>query len=92
MPDQKSTPQKKIWLRQAGMVFARLAKLRITTRKYPDDIWESAESFLAGHDYINAVRQFRRYLEIEGRRRRPRALVGLAEALLAQGEMDQSLE
>ncbi len=79
-------------LRQAGIVFSKLANLRITTRNYPDDIWESAESFLAGHDYVNAVRQFKRYLEIEGRRRRPRALVGLAETLLAQGKVDQSLE
>jgi len=78
--------------RRAGMVYAELALLRIATRDYPDDVWQSAESFLAGHDYVSATRQYRKYLEIEGRRRRPLALVGLADALLARGEVDAALE
>lgn len=78
-------------LRLAGRLYAKLAKLRPAARDYPDDLYHAAENFLAGHDYEQAVEAFRDYLKAESRRRRPRALIGLAEALLARGEAEAAL-
>ena len=69
----------------------RLAALRLATRDYPDDLWSGAENYLAGHDYKNAIKVLNEYLKIELRRRRPMALVGLGEALLAQDQPDEAL-
>lgn len=86
-------------LRLAGAAYDRLAQARIITRNYPDDIWFSAESYLRGQDYERAAQLFQKYLAIEARARRPRALLGLAEALLAldrlkeaQAKLDECIE
>ncbi len=84
--------QSLVQFRHAGRVFIRLARLRIATRDYPDDLWSGVESYLAGHDYKNAIKVLNEYLKIEQRRRRPSALVGLGEAFLAQDEPAQALE
>ena len=77
--------------RHAGRVYMRLAAARFTTRDYPDDLWNGAESYLDGHDYKNAIKLIEEYLKIELRRRRAMALVGLGEALLAQDHPDEAL-
>lgn len=79
-------------LRRAGHDYERLAKLRTTTRFYPDDLWNSAENYLEGHDYRNAARILERYLKAESRRRQPRALADLGEAMLALGRTDEALK
>ncbi len=78
--------------RKAGSLYGTLAKLRIATRKYPQDVRIAARNFLAGHDYASAVRYLKRYLENEARTGRPEALVGLGEALLARGQAKKALE
>ncbi len=77
--------------RKAGQVFGQLAELEFTTRNYPDDVWQSAESYLAGHRFTQAVAALDEYLKYELRRRRPLALVNLGEALLALGRIDDAL-
>ena len=77
--------------RKAGQVFGQLADLEFTTRNYPDDVWQSAESYLAGHRFTEAVTALDEYLKYELRRRRPLALVNLGEALLALGRIDDAL-
>lgn len=89
---QRQRHEGRLRLRQAGQSFGRLAKARIATVHYPDDLWSSAESYLAGQDYQNAARVFRRYLDNESRRRNPSALVSLGESLLALGQYDEALE
>jgi len=79
-------------LRRAGRTYYRLAKLRVTTRQYPEDLWASAENYLEGESFTRAAEAFQEYLKNESRRRRPRALLGLGEALLATGRVDESLE
>jgi TolA-binding protein len=74
-------------MRLAAKSYATLAQLRILTRDYPDDVWASAECYLAGHDFVLATSALREYLKNEVRRRRPMALVNLGEALLAQGDL-----
>ncbi len=78
--------------RQAGNVYARLAKVKAVTREYPDELWRSATTYLQGHDYQNGVRMLQRYLKDESRRRHPRALVLLGEARLALNAPDKALE
>src|SRR5690606_41922788 len=70
--------------RAAGKEFSRLAEERFTTREYPEDLWASAECYLAAHDYADARRILEDYLKHEPTRRRPSALVRLGECLLME--------
>lgn len=79
-------------LRQAGGAFRELAALHFSNRKYPEDVWNSAESFAAGRDYASAAEQYRKYIEFNTPRRRAEALFGLASALLADGRLSDALE
>ncbi|HEX5446659.1 MAG TPA: tetratricopeptide repeat protein [Pirellulales bacterium] len=79
-------------LREAGRLYHRLADLRTASREYPDDLYDAAEADLAGHDYTGAIESFEKYLSVESRRRRPRVLVALGEALLAQDRPGEALK
>jgi tetratricopeptide (TPR) repeat protein len=78
--------------RHAGMEYLELARLRLSAREYPDDVWDSADNLLRGRDYPLAVRTLREYLKIELRKRRPQALVALGRATLTIGEIDDSIQ
>jgi len=93
-PDQAERVQRqaRIELRRAAAAWLQLATTQFTTRQYPDLLWNSAENYLAGQDYRNAVRVLRKYLEYEFRRRHAQALVALGEALLALDETDKAIE
>ena len=77
--------------REAGETFEKLAKLRVITRHYPDDLWHSADSYLRGRDYAQAISMLQQYLHHETRLRRPRALIALGESYLAMNELDKAL-
>ena len=79
-------------LRQASVLFRRLADQRLASREYTDDLYDAAEADLAGHDYSGAAKTFRKYLNAEARKRRPRALLALGESLLALGQAADALE
>lgn len=79
-------------LREAGRQYLQLADARRAAREFPDDLYAAAECLLAGHDFTAAAAAFRKYLAAESRRRRPRALIGLGEALLAEGLPEKALE
>lgn len=78
-------------LRLAGVAYARLAELRIVTDSYTDDLWESAQCYMEGHDYFHAVEILQEYLNNGTRQRHPQALVDLGEAQLNLGRMDGAL-
>jgi len=78
-------------LRQAGAAYERLARLRLTTRHYPNDLWDSSDAYLAGHDFRGAARMFRAYLKHESRLRQAPAMTGLGASLLAMGRVDESV-
>jgi len=78
--------------RGAGESYRRLARLRATTRHYPDDIWHSAQNFLKGLDHAAAIELFGEYLDLEIGRRRPQALVALGESQLTLGRVEESIE
>jgi TolA-binding protein len=79
-------------LRQSGLLYRRLADMRVASREYPDDLYDAAEADLAGHDYASATAAFRKYLSVEARKRRPHALLALGESLLSQGKPAEALE
>jgi tetratricopeptide (TPR) repeat protein len=78
--------------RTAGHNFEHLARIEFTEREYPDDVWQGAECYLAGHQFSAAVSLLDEYLKYELRRRRPTALVHMGEALLALGRLDEALD
>jgi TolA-binding protein len=77
--------------RQAAAAYAALAQLRFATDRYTEDVWNSAENYLRGHDYLRAEALLEEYLRYELRRRRPRALLDLGDAQLALGKPTQAL-
>ena len=77
--------------RLAGRTYAKLARLRTVTKQYPDDLWASAQRFMEGHGYGDAVPVLREYLRNESRRRHPRALLYLGEALLNLDKIESAL-
>ena len=79
-------------LRTAGSVYARLARLLLATRQYPDELWNSAQCYLQGQDYTHAIRVLQEYLQNEPYRRHPEALVQLGEAYLSLGRADEASE
>ncbi len=78
-------------LRRAGRTFEQLAHLRRLTSHYPDDLWDSAECYLEGRSYHQAVEVLQAYLATRSRRGHPRALVSFGEALLAVGRIDDAI-
>jgi tetratricopeptide (TPR) repeat protein len=77
--------------RLAGERYAKLAELRFASTYHTEDLWNSAESYLKGHDHARAILQLQEYLRYELRRRRPRALLDLGDAQLAVGRPQQAL-
>lgn len=77
--------------RQAGHDFGRLAKLRFSTRQYPQDLWSSAENYLRGQDYESAVNVYRLHLDNQSRTARPPALTRIGECLLALNRPQEAL-
>lgn len=78
--------------RQAGHEYAELAELRAETTDYTDDLWKSTEQFFAGQNYTRAVAMTQQYLQNESRKRRPDALLLLAQSRLALDQADSALE
>jgi len=93
-PDKAQTSRHlgRAQLRIAGSVYARLARLLLATRKYPDELWNSAQCYLEGQDYTHAIRVLKEYLQNEPYRRHPEALVQLGEAYLSLGRADEASE
>ncbi|MDY0167531.1 MAG: tetratricopeptide repeat protein [Thermoguttaceae bacterium] len=79
-------------LRDAGRIHARLADLLVTTRRYPELLWESGQDYMRGQCFTAAIGILKEYLKDQARRRHPQALVMLGEAYLAQGKVEEALE
>ncbi|MBS0208074.1 MAG: tetratricopeptide repeat protein [Planctomycetes bacterium] len=78
--------------RAAGEQYYKLARLRFSTRLYPDDIWEAAQNFLAGQDYLASSRMYEHFLQLGPKGRRQQALLGLAESLLGQNREGEAYD
>lgn len=72
--------------RLAGVHAERLARLRIATRHFEDDLVMAAESYRQGHAYRQAARVYREFLAQGPQTGQPEALIGLGESLMAEGD------
>ncbi|MHC4400131.1 MAG: tetratricopeptide repeat protein [Planctomycetota bacterium] len=81
----------RVQLRRAGRAYEHLARLRHTTRHYPDDLWNAVESYRDGRGYRKVVELIEEYLKSQSRRRNPRALLYLGEAHFALGQIKEAL-
>jgi tetratricopeptide (TPR) repeat protein len=79
-------------LREAGVAFEALAKLRFATDSYPNDLWDSADCYYLGHSYTSAARVLDVYLKAEPEKRNSQALLRLGQVSLALGNMDECLD
>ena len=75
-------------LREAGVAFEALARLRFATANYPNDLWDSADCFYLGHSYTSAARLFETYLKSEPEKRNAEALLRLGQVSLALGRIE----
>ena len=90
-PREEELKEARKKFRLAGAAYHKLAKLRLATREFPEDLFKSGESYLAGQDYAQAAALFRKCHENATAQRGPLALVGLAEAEVAEGKFDAAL-
>jgi len=81
----------RLHLRRAGRLWRRLAGMRVATRQYPQDLWDSATCALDGHDFRGAARVFEEYLKEESRGRQALAMACLGESLLSLGRIDEAI-
>lgn len=79
-------------LRRAGNAYAALARMRIATDRYADDLWRSAQCCLQGRDYLGATHALQEFLKNGPRQRHAQALADLGEAQLNLGRTGAALE
>ncbi|QDU26980.1 Tetratricopeptide repeat protein [Anatilimnocola aggregata] len=83
--------QARTHLREAAARDRELAAARVATRNFPDDLLRSATTYLQGYGYQQAEQGFRQFLQQQTREGQPEALIGLGQALLAQGRTSEAL-
>jgi len=84
--------QARTQLRCAGDSYLAAAREQYTSRQYPEDLWQSACAYSAGHDFHSAATMLRLYMRQETRLRKAQALVDLGEAQLSLGQTEQALQ
>ncbi len=84
--------QARAQFRRVGDLFTEVAREQYATRQYPEQLWNSAAAYLAGHDFRKAAATLRLYMRNESRLRNAQALVDLGEAQLSLGETEQALQ
>ena len=72
--------------RLAGIHAERLARLRMATRHFEDDLIVAAECYRLGQAYQQAARIYREFLAQGPQTGQPEALIGLGDSLMAQGD------
>ena len=79
-------------MRRAGSAYARLAKLRIASPEYANDLFASADAYLIGSDFRETVSTLELFFEARPQERISEALVVKGQALLALGRLDEAIE
>ncbi|MGO9112239.1 MAG: tetratricopeptide repeat protein [Thermoguttaceae bacterium] len=84
--------QARTQFRRAGDSLTAVAREQYATRQYPDQLWNSANAYFAGHDFRRAAEMLRLYMHNEARLRHAQALVDLGEAELSLGDTERALQ
>jgi tetratricopeptide (TPR) repeat protein len=78
-------------LRDAGLAYFKLARLRRDTTYYDDYLWMAADAYLRGHDFNEAIRLYETLLQENIPERIARLYYKMGEAYLLQGEPAKAL-
>ena len=78
--------------RAAGDAFAQSAELDFDTPRYISTQWSAIDSYQRGRHFRRSIRLLEPYLRYEDRGRRPRGLVALGRALLAENEPEKAID
>ena len=81
----------KIRWKRSGEAYARLADARKTSSAYANTLWTSAEDFLKGHAFANAVDQLNAFIDLQNTAFVPAALVRRGQALMDLDRLDAAL-
>jgi tetratricopeptide (TPR) repeat protein len=84
--------QARTQFRRAGDTLTAVAREQFTTRQYPDQVWNSASEYFAGHDFRHAAEMLRLYMKNEASLRHAQALVDLGECELSLGNTQRALQ
>ncbi len=71
----------RLW-RESAAAFAKLAQARRTAVNYPEAVWQAADHYYRGHDYVTALDYVNQFLEESSVAMRPVALVRRGRILL----------
>ncbi len=91
-PAEQLRKQARTQFRRLGDTLTEVAREQFTTRQYPEQLWNTASAYLAGHDFRHAAEILRLYLHNEARLRHAQALVDLGEAELSLGDTERALQ
>lgn len=78
--------------RAAGDAFAEAARLQFDTEEYLPTQWSAIDAYQNGRHFTQSIRLLKPYLRYEQRHRKPRGLVALGRALLAEGDPRRAIE
>ncbi len=78
--------------RAAGDAFAEAARLQFDTEEYLPMQWSAIDAYQNGRHFTQSIRLLEPYLRYEDPRRKPRGLVALGRALLAEGDPQRAIE
>lgn len=78
--------------KQSGQAYARLASVLTATSAYPDALWQSAQHYLKGHDFEQAVEQLAKFIQTRPERLLPMALMLQGQAEMSLSRLDQALD
>ncbi len=78
--------------RVAARLFEHLADLNTSSSDYVEELWRSADHYMRGHKFRDAVRMLHLFLNNVSRDQMPRAQINLGRAYLALGKPKQAIK
>ena len=78
--------------RLAGDAYGRLAELLFDTTEYSRLLWESAENYRLGKDYLRGIPAYRKYLKTNLQDRQAESLVYIGEMSIHLDSLDEAIK
>ncbi|MCH8830055.1 MAG: hypothetical protein IID45_10815, partial [Planctomycetes bacterium] len=76
----------------SGQTHGELAKLLLTSSRYPNVLWVSAEHLRQGHEFKRALSQFTRFIDFRPKRKLPLAIVRRGQVFMDLDRFDDALK
>lgn len=88
---QQRRSEARLQYRQAGQIYATVARLVYTEPEYPDALWLAIEAYQRGGAFAKSLDLLEDYLRFEQRTLLPRGLIARGRALLATDRPKEAL-